>query len=127
MLLKTVHNFYRSSSTGLLGLNSLQGRDNAVLQLLTDLEGMGLLDAYLVNVEHYEYRGGCIGNGSSYDLASVDHCEHAIGSWMRLDGSNPCFSDMKDMDIGECVMQVSICVVCLIMSVRQADLLPLII
>lgn len=93
-----------------------------MLKLLKDLEGMGLLDSYLVNVEHYEYAGSCLGNASSYDLADVDHCEHAISSWMRLDGSNPCFTEIKDIDVDERVMQVSTHVICLIISARQAYL-----
>lgn len=59
--------FYRT--TGSQGLNSLQGRDNTVLELLKHMEGMGLLEVYLVNVERYETWGGCLGDD---DLAVFD-------------------------------------------------------
>ena len=50
------------------------------------MEGVGLLDAYVVVVDHYEYAG---------DLADLGHSATAIGPWMRLDGSNPGFADVK--------------------------------
>lgn len=80
------------------------------------MEGMGLLDNYLVNVERIESWAGCL---ADEDLAVFDDCEHAIGCWMRLDGSNPCFTDMNDMDIHGHIMQASVCVVYLIFSFRS--------
>ena len=59
-------------TTGSQGLSSLQGRDKTVSELLQHMEGMGLLDAYLIDVERCENRGGCLGDA---DLADFDHCE----------------------------------------------------
>ena len=77
------------------------------------MEDMGLLDVYLVNVERCENLRGRLGDDN---LADFDNCEHAISSWMRLDGSNPCITEMKYMDIHGHVMQASLCLVCLIFS-----------
>ena len=98
----------------LSGLNSLQGRDSAILELLKHMEGVGLLDAYLVIVDHYEYASRSR-SAYNYGLANVDS-ETAIGHWMRLDGSNPGFADINKTMTDENVMQVSICIVCLIVS-----------
>lgn len=99
MLTVSLHLF---RGTGLAGLNSLQGRDSVVVELLKHMEGVGLLDAYVVSVDHRQESIDC---ADCWD--GTDHKETAIKHWVRLDGSNPRFADIENTNLHENVMQVS--------------------
>jgi len=94
----------------LSGLNSLQGKDRVIAEVLKHFQVIGLLDAYTVKVGRCDTYTSCVWNGFQYYLDSIDHRETRIGHWTSLDGSKPGFSEIQSEDfdaIDDQIMQVS--------------------
>lgn len=57
----------------------MQGRDSVLVELVKHMEGVGLLDAYVVSVDCRQ----ALIQSSNYCLGSTGYWETAINHWMR--------------------------------------------
>ena len=98
----------------LSGLNSLQGKDRVIADVIKHFQGIGLLDAYTVKVGRCDSYTSFLWDGSQFHLDSIDCRETRIGHWTSLDGCKPGFSEIQseDFEIDEQIMQVSTSHVC---------------
>ena len=95
----------------LSGLNSLQGKDRVIAEALKHVQGIGLLDAYMVKGGRCDTYLSSLwdDSNSQYYLDGVDCRETRIGHWTSLDGSKPGFSEIENEDFDapdEQIMQV---------------------
>lgn len=78
----------------------MKGQDRAVVSTSES----GLLDVYLVAVDHHAY---CSSSGGGFfDSAKVHDSETTVGHWMNLGGCRITWKDLKNTFMDEHVIQV---------------------